>query len=124
MSSTSPTSRVNWTCPGCGKVYAVPSIAGLTVCPKCQQKLADIPAAPRSSVNGFLWAWILWTVVCASYVANMMLSVMSSAGTSNKALETAASAVSIVVFVVVLPIYIGGTAVIALVKFISSRKKP
>lgn len=124
MSSPTPSSRVNWTCPGCGKVYAVPSTAGLTVCPTCQQKLAEIPAAPQASINWFLWAWILWTAVCASYVANMMLSVMSSTGASNKAIETAAAAVSIVVFVVVLPIYIGGTAVIALVKFISSRKKP
>ena len=29
------TERVHWTCPGCGKKYAVPSIKGLTYCPSC-----------------------------------------------------------------------------------------
>lgn len=33
--------RVEWTCPGCQKKYAVPSTDGLTVCPKCAAAIAS-----------------------------------------------------------------------------------
>jgi len=69
------TKRVHWTCPGCGKVYAVPSTAGLTVCPKCQQKLADStgsipivsPSRNRIMIRvvaySMLAVWLLWFVI-------------------------------------------------------------
>lgn len=33
--------RIEWTCPGCQKKYAVPSTDGLTVCPECAASIAS-----------------------------------------------------------------------------------
>ena len=44
--------RVHWTCPGCGKTYAVPSTAGLTVCPKC--------TSPEDDDTAEVTQWSLW----------------------------------------------------------------
>ena len=51
--------RVNWTCPSCGKVYAVPTTIGLTVCPACNPTAISPPRAvsvtlPRSALIGLL----------------------------------------------------------------------
>lgn len=37
--------RVNWTCPGCQKQFAVRSVDGLTVCPECTKRLQN-PNSP------------------------------------------------------------------------------
>ena len=51
--------RVNWTCPSCGKVYAVPTTIGLTVCPAFNPTAISPPRAvsvtlPRSALIGLL----------------------------------------------------------------------
>ena len=33
--------RIEWSCPGCQKMYAVPSTDGLTICPKCAAAIAS-----------------------------------------------------------------------------------
>lgn len=46
-------SRTNWTCPGCNRTYAVPTTAGLTLCPTCQKsppvKTDFVPPGPQQS---------------------------------------------------------------------------
>jgi len=39
--------RFPWQCPGCGKSYSVPTIAGLTLCPACATGKASKPVATR-----------------------------------------------------------------------------
>lgn len=67
MSSASPLSRVNWTCPGCGKAYSVPSTVGLTVCPKCAAPAVKPSVSDRTRIVvacavSLLIAAMLWSL--------------------------------------------------------------
>ncbi len=45
--------RIEWTCPGCQKKYAVPSTNGLTICPGCAAAIASERPEALEKAEGF-----------------------------------------------------------------------
>lgn len=65
--------RIHWTCPGCAAKYAVPSTTGLTVCPKCASRLADLGRKTRFRQRLILGCVaVAFSTLGIAYIANVI----------------------------------------------------